>query len=769
MIDGGNQLDFGPIVDRVGFEGARLHPTNDRAYQTPSGLLLMADGRVAEAATPPVSLTSGFVDSLEQWAVAGHQALTASLENGQTLFGESTHLSVEVDPDLNEELCAVYAQTFAPALMLLLDRADSPGLLIRPRPSRTELCGEFIEGARLRAAIAFAAGSVIAVQASLRGDPDALPLPAAVDVVVEPARQRHGWYIDRAAFGPDLYEQGRAALLRLQSGGSVSAQDHLAACWKIARATLARCGALAADLAATDDVVASRLPLPSESAEIEEAASPGSLNDDTPHARALAPAQRPGFSVAAISGTWDYTAFEVRPISRPDDRAAVVNVPERQLDQFLDELDRGALDEVINHYLVVAPSNRVLKSSDQTTSPGIFDSVNPNPQLMPPDQMGVGFGTISERRPGKRGDEPPPSETGSTGTNTLGSLPWGWISVLGAVAVVAAVLLFGGGSNDGSGTYSVTDPLNDFAPSFINGQPIENPSNAGDVTNMQVVVAGGNTTVTVTFDGNAQGLQTEGGEELAAGLQFIPVGNERFIDILFGEDGSVKISDQPSGASISSNWAAPNTLVFEITGLTPAKGATVRFETIQRLGFGHSTDEVLLSTGDEGSTFVTPEPVNAPPTSVPRAVVIQPCDVIDSTLAASLAGTSTQPTLSGNDRRKSCDYPNPPGASEGTGIRLVMGVTRNTAPGILRTYRNNNDGAVETRPVAWSDEGEMWIHINGTAFSKVELLAFVDVAGPAPVYVTITMFGPAESAASMAAAAETISGLLNEAVLAAQP
>ena len=37
----------------------------------------------------------------------------------------------------------LYTETFAAALMLLMNRDDSPGLLVRPRPGRAELCGEF--------------------------------------------------------------------------------------------------------------------------------------------------------------------------------------------------------------------------------------------------------------------------------------------------------------------------------------------------------------------------------------------------------------------------------------------------------------------------------------------------------------------------------------------------------------------------------------------------------------------------------------------------
>ena len=384
-----------------------------------------------------------------------------------------------------------------------------------------------------------------------------------------------------------------------------------------------------------------------------------------------------------------------------------------------------------------------------TASVGAFErSTSPSEPARPDEQTGTGPGTTRA---------------------WFDSLPGGWpilAAAGGAVALLVAILLFGGSSGP-SGPWSATDPRNDFEPTFAGVEAIEHPSSAGDVTAMLVEVADGNTTVTVTFAGDAQGLHAEGGEELAAALQFIPVGGERFIDMLFKEYGETKISDPPAGASIRSTWTAPNTLVFEITGLTPAKGATVRFATIQRLRSGHSTDEVLVSTGDEGSSLVTSEPVNAPSTRAPAPLVIQPCDVIDSALAASLAGITTEPIQSGDDRRQNCTYPFPPGDGA-TGNSLVMEVVRNSAGGVLEAYRNNNDGANETRSIVWSDEGEMWIRA-GDDGSRVAMLAYVDIPGSRRVYVTVTIHGTAASASSMASAAETISALLNEAVLEAQP
>ena len=228
-----------------------------------------------------------------------------------------------------------------------------------------------------------------------------------------------------------------------------------------------------------------------------------------------------------------------------------------------------------------------------------------------------------------------------------------------ALAMVVGFVAVSGGGGGASGPWSVTEPQNDFAPSFPGGQAIENPSAVGDVIGLDVAVGDGNTTVTVTFAGGAERLMTEGGEELSATLQFIPVGDERWIDIVFSEDGSVKIADGPSGSRITATWTSSNVLVFEVTGATPAPGATVRFATIQRQGFGHSTDEVSLATGDADSVVATAF-VTSPSSDggVPEApVIVSPCIVLVTETISGVFGPSVRVSGGGDGRRVSkCEY-----------------------------------------------------------------------------------------------------------------
>jgi len=144
--------------------------------------------------------------------------------------------------------------------MVLMDRTSSPGLLVRPRPGRLELCGEYVDGVAARGALAFAVGSV---RALARGDRRALA-ELAVRVRLEPAVERYGLYVDRRAFGPDLYDEGRGAVLRhARDGAARSVQQQLEQAWAFARATLAADTA-SDDLEAVDRMVRGEIALPCE-------------------------------------------------------------------------------------------------------------------------------------------------------------------------------------------------------------------------------------------------------------------------------------------------------------------------------------------------------------------------------------------------------------------------------------------------------------------------------------------------------------------------
>jgi hypothetical protein len=175
------------------------------------------------------------------------------------LEGYSSHISVSFAARDDRRASRRYAETFAPALMLLMDRATSPGLLVRPRPGRLELCGEHVSDSAARAAVAFAVGSVRALTRASRGALAALRVRA--DLV--PAVERYGIYVDRRAFGPDLYDQGRGARLETHAGIPRLAQQQLELAWALARESLAS-DVGACDLEMADRMVHGELALPSE-------------------------------------------------------------------------------------------------------------------------------------------------------------------------------------------------------------------------------------------------------------------------------------------------------------------------------------------------------------------------------------------------------------------------------------------------------------------------------------------------------------------------
>jgi hypothetical protein len=396
VFAGTRQVDYRPLIARAPVSGARLHPTNQQLYYAPSGVAVMADGVVAEAASPPERLAPGFAGALERWGVHGRALLARTLPEGHALLGGSTHLSVQVDPTRHEALAREYARTFAPGLMLLMDHVDSPGLLVRPRPGRMELCGEHVDGPRLRAASAFAAGSVLALE---RGKGERRrwrrEWPPALEVRTEAARQRFGLYVDRRAFGTDLYREGRRATLRRAGGGTISAQAQLEACWAVARDALAG-HAAPADLADADRAVSGALALPSELRTLPVLP----LTTAPPGASAFAQLRvlsRGAIALAPVAVTWDYVAYALRDGAR----SAIVSVPERDLECFVALVEAGELDDLLAASLAQAGARRALVSFAQTARAGFFSAIALSSAMVPPDRAGVGQGPPVQGRPGK--------------------------------------------------------------------------------------------------------------------------------------------------------------------------------------------------------------------------------------------------------------------------------------------------------------------------------------------------------------------------------
>lgn len=390
VVRDGVPINFRGIIHGLGLGQPHLDPGDLNAYRLASGAVLTADGAEAELAFPPLDAGPGFASEAARRACAGRNHIEALLPH-QEIDGYSTHISVELPEAVTDKVARLYTQTFAPALMLLLDGRTSPGLLVRPRPGRLELGGEFAEGTHLMAAVAFAVGSAWAAGVAVAGR-RRLPI-AQLDGRLLPDDHRYGWFVGRSAFGLDLYAGGRSAVLRLISGGTITAQQHLERCWEVARSALAPCVSQA-DLEATDSVVAGSLTLPSEglferpSLQVTPGEPPPS-----PFGEATKVRTRPGFQVAPVMLTWDTSVFVA--IGESSERRAIINVPRDHLKQYLRRFDAGELDEVLVGYLATKPGGRTLHRRSQTLRPGIYDRLGPRSQLL-----------ARERPPMRRGSRP---------------------------------------------------------------------------------------------------------------------------------------------------------------------------------------------------------------------------------------------------------------------------------------------------------------------------------------------------------------------------
>jgi hypothetical protein len=258
LVDGTAPVDFRRLIHTLPIEGVRADPSDPNAYRCPWGGAITCDGPEAEIAIPPVEVTSGFVHRALGYGERG-EALLRELVPSLHVEGYSSHISVSFAGRNDRIAARRYSETFAPALMLLMDRASSPGLLVRPRPGRLELCGEHVGGNAARAAVAFAVGSVRALTRANRGALAALRV--RVDLV--PAVERYGIYVDRRAFGPDLYDQGRRALLQTHAGNQRLAQQQLELAWTLARESLAS-DVGTCDLEMADRMVHGEVALPCE-------------------------------------------------------------------------------------------------------------------------------------------------------------------------------------------------------------------------------------------------------------------------------------------------------------------------------------------------------------------------------------------------------------------------------------------------------------------------------------------------------------------------
>ena len=217
----GKPIDFRRLLPQLLVGQVRADPADPLATRMPWGVIT-ADGLEAEIATAPIEVTPGFVARAVDATIEAGRALREACPADHRLIGFSTHISVSWTVRRDDRLARTWASVFAPVLMLMLDQPTSPGLVVRPRPGRLELCGEYASGDQLAAALAFAAASVRAIQRIPRRE----LRKWFVDMSMQPSLDRYGWYIDRTSFsGSDLYRLGRSTPLQ-RAGAIITAGQH---------------------------------------------------------------------------------------------------------------------------------------------------------------------------------------------------------------------------------------------------------------------------------------------------------------------------------------------------------------------------------------------------------------------------------------------------------------------------------------------------------------------------------------------------------------
>ena len=360
---GDRQVDFRSVIHGLGLGRRHLDPDDPNAYRLPSGAVVTCDGAEAEIALPPAEIGPGFGRVVADSAAREVRSLKRRLPPGYQLRGYSTHVSVEVPEHLAVAVAKRYVTTFGPAMMLAMDGPDRPGLRIRPRHRRLELCGDFISGRRLREALELGTGSVAATMTAIeRGTAEHRPLPPPIQAAVRPAIERPGWFIDRASLGLPAQDSPPGTLL-LADGGRLPVKRHVALARSSAKVALA--GWLASAGA--------------------EAAATGATPGQRPFGDVLRTRRRPNVALAPVMVTWPLNVFIVAATGSR--RPAFAVVPREWLGAFLDGFDRGELDSTLRGYAGARRLASRAGSWRDAREPGLYDDVPSRVRLLPPEPM----------------------------------------------------------------------------------------------------------------------------------------------------------------------------------------------------------------------------------------------------------------------------------------------------------------------------------------------------------------------------------------------
>jgi len=359
--------------------GLRLDPGDVHAYRLESGLALTADGAEAEIASPPIETGPGFAGEVSAWARLGRETLNHALPAGYSLRGYSTHLSVALPGAVNAEFAERYARSYGFAFGLLLDRRESLGIYVRPRPGRIELCGEFADGKRLEAAVAYAVGTVRAAAAG--------EWCGEVAMELLPCRERFGYRVHREATGQDAYESGRTGFV-YRAGGRSRVTEVLAQCFGAATGHLND-----EDAFPLREILTGERPLGVEAG--EEAMVAGPMPAASLAGLAVRSWDGGGVRIEPLLATWEFAVYGARTSAK----SAIVVVPASRVGDFWAALPDGGAEALAAE---VSRATGALERHSQTGEPGVFAAVTPEAsRLLAPEIALPGEPEREKRTSGK--------------------------------------------------------------------------------------------------------------------------------------------------------------------------------------------------------------------------------------------------------------------------------------------------------------------------------------------------------------------------------
>lgn len=395
VLDSAEQrVAFGPLIARAGDRvGRRLDPADAAARRTAWGGVVTADGDEAESATPMIPLAPNWTAAMLDACDAGAADLAdlAVLAAPYSLRGYSTHISVSalgLRLGHLDEVARLVLDSAAVAVALLLDNEHSPGLLVRPRPDRVELCGDFLGGDRLAVAATFAAGAVLAAQDAAAAR---RLIRYRLTLRTEPTRQRYGWFLPRHGVGADLYRLGRATPVTRSNGETVTAGVHLQEVWSAIRDVVTPF-VTDTELMSVDRMVDGRSALPCES---KPSMLPTTKSRVPPTLDAIITRHHDALSVECVAATWTAAVFA---LDTPEG-TSLLTIPGRSVTTFLQQLDAHAIDTELRR---LATSRTRIRASVRTDAPHSQSKVRPE-GLIPIERDHTG--RTPPRPPSRRRDK----------------------------------------------------------------------------------------------------------------------------------------------------------------------------------------------------------------------------------------------------------------------------------------------------------------------------------------------------------------------------